>query len=215
VDSGNLCADAINSSGDLRAARRVLEAVIAQLPAGRSKSAGTADWELRLLVLSRDFVGARKCAEDRPAAHWRTEWNRPWTLGQIEGYLGSKEAAHKLLRQARDLLNAALAKDAKEPQFHAVLADCDARLGLTEEALRDAQSAIDLEPGGKERWISNLAYVNALLGRTDDAVRVLQQLFAMPNTGDEISAWRLKLDPDWDQIRNDPRFQKFCENKLK
>jgi hypothetical protein len=61
--------------------------------------------------------------------------------------------------------------------------------------------------------LENLAEVNAHLGRTDEAIKRLEGLFAMPN--DLISVWQLKLEPSWDPLRNDPRFEKLASGTPK
>ena len=45
-------------------------------------------------------------------------------------------------------------------------------------------------------------------GRAEDAVKILRQLITAP-AGAVVSIARLKIDPVWDPIRNDPGFQKL------
>lgn len=111
-------------------------------------------------------------------------------------------------------MTAAIAKNPEEAQSHGDLAVVSAALGLAEEALREAQRAIDLEPVEKYAragplWLLNLAAVNVRLGKNEEASKGIERLMAMPNTGEAISAWQLKLDPLWDPLRTDSRFQKI------
>jgi hypothetical protein len=55
----------------------------------------------------------------------------------------------------------------------------------------------------------NLALVHARLGNHDEAIATLERVMAMPNSGDAISPWQLKLDPIWDPLRKNPRFEKL------
>src|SRR5216117_2963755 len=84
-------------------------------------------------------------------------------------------------------------------------------LRLADEALREADRAIAFQPVEKDAFwdaqcLENLAEVNAQLGRIDEAIKLIERLHAMPN--DVISVWELKLDPTWDPLRGDPRFEK-------
>jgi serine/threonine-protein kinase len=52
-----------------------------------------------------------------------------------------------------------------------------------------------------------LAQVYAHFGDADQAVPLIGKLLDMPATGETISSAVLRLDPIWDPIRGDPRFQ--------
>ena len=51
-----------------------------------------------------------------------------------------------------------------------------------------------------------MAAVQAQLGQADQAIAGLDRLLAMP-AGERVSVPLLKLDPTWNPIRNDERFQ--------
>jgi hypothetical protein len=90
----------------------------------------------------------------------------------------------------------------------------DAGLGLTDEALAESHKAAELEPLAKNamdgaQWAVFVPLVNARLGRTDESIKLLQELFATPGTGDVLPPWYLRLDPFWDSLRADPRFKKL------
>ena len=53
-----------------------------------------------------------------------------------------------------------------------------------------------------------MADIYALLGDADHAIPILQRLLQIPY-GFAITPALLRLDPIWDQIRNDPRFQEL------
>ena len=52
----------------------------------------------------------------------------------------------------------------------------------------------------------------ALLGDADHAIPILKRLLHTPHGVPITPAW-LRLDPGWDQIRNDPRFQELAAEK--
>jgi serine/threonine-protein kinase len=53
-----------------------------------------------------------------------------------------------------------------------------------------------------------MARIFALLGDADRAIPILQRLVQTPYSN-SINAGLLRLQPDWDPIRNDPRFQEL------
>ena len=64
---------------------------------------------------------------------------------------------------------------------------------------------------GPERE-EDMADIYALLGDADHAIPILKRLLQIPSAF-ALTPALLRLDPVWDQIRNDPRFQKLCEEK--
>jgi serine/threonine-protein kinase len=209
-DASNLMESIIREKGDIGAASRVYDS----LPAELQNHLVIVEKRVNLLMLAREFAAAKKIVQDRPPESWRTEWRRPQLLGEIQRALGQKDPARESFQQARTLLTGVIAKDPKEPLTHASLGLVEASLGNADEALREAQGAIDLQPVEKNpfrglAWWVFLAQVNARLGRAGDAANLIERLLRMPNTGEAISLWELKLDPRWDPLRGDPRFKKI------
>ena len=54
----------------------------------------------------------------------------------------------------------------------------------------------------------DMARIYALLGDADHPIPILKRLLQIPYGG-AITPALLRLDPVWDQIRNDPRFEKI------
>jgi serine/threonine-protein kinase len=57
-------------------------------------------------------------------------------------------------------------------------------------------------------FLAGLAEIEAHTGQSEEAIKTLRQLLTMP-AGEYISVARLKIDPVWDPIRNNPDFQKL------
>jgi hypothetical protein len=57
-------------------------------------------------------------------------------------------------------------------------------------------------------FLNGLAEIEARTGHAEEAVKILRQLLTAP-AGQVVSVARLKMDPVWDPIRNDPGFQKL------
>ena len=89
-------------------------------------------------------------------------------------------------------------------------------LGRNADAVATARRAVALLPIEKDAWsgagqLVGLAQIAAQAGAPDEALKVIHQLLSIP-AGDRMSIERLELDPVWDPLRNDPRFQKLAES---
>ena len=103
------------------------------------------------------------------------------------------------------------------PFFALGLSLIHAVLGEKDVAIKEAERAITLLPSEKDAvegpsYEENLASVEAMVGEKDRAIPRLQRLLAIPYINCLTPAL-LRLDPKWDPLRGDPRFQKLCEEK--
>jgi serine/threonine-protein kinase len=86
-------------------------------------------------------------------------------------------------------------------------------LGRNADALRIAREAAESMTVEKDaivgaNFLLGLAQIEAHTGQSEEAVKTLRQLLTIP-AGEYVSLTRLKIDPVWDPIRNDPGFQKL------
>jgi tetratricopeptide (TPR) repeat protein len=103
------------------------------------------------------------------------------------------------------------------PEVLSHLAIVDAALGRKEQALREARRAVELRPishDAVEGTIDarNLALVYCWIGEPDNAIEQLSLLVKQAGT---LSYGELKLDPVWDPLRGDPRFERIVEEAKK
>ena len=86
-------------------------------------------------------------------------------------------------------------------------------VGGTDEALREGRRAVELMPPSRDAISGSgmlvwLAVIEARVGERDAAFEHLRQALALPS-GVSVSAAFLKLDPHWDALRADPRFEQL------
>jgi hypothetical protein len=77
-----------------------------------------------------------------------------------------------------------------------------------EAAIQAARKTVALVPTDRD-YLLTLAQVYAHCGNADQAVSIVDKLLDDPVGGSTISTAVLRLDPIWDPIRNDRRFQKL------
>src|SRR5262245_55114940 len=102
----------------------------------------------------------------------------------------------------------------QEAWLHSCLGRAYASLGEANSAIAEGQKAMDIDPASKNPvdgpgWEEKMANIYALLGDADHAIPILKRLLQTTYAG-AITPALLRLDPIWDQIRNDPRFQELA-----
>jgi serine/threonine-protein kinase len=108
----------------------------------------------------------------------------------------------------------------QEGDLRASLGIAYAGLGEAAAAISEGQKAMALDPAsvdppyGPEQEHA-MAGIYALLGDSDHAIPILKRLLRIPYHGSlgTLTPALLRLDPLWDQIRNDPRFQGLLAEK--
>jgi TolB-like protein/Tfp pilus assembly protein PilF len=154
-----------------------------------------------------------------PALGYLNDELRFW-LGWAQEVAGDKPAAQETWKEARRELQELLKEQPENSSLLQDLAlitiglgDQDAAIALADRAL--AMRPVEKDAANGSQPIEILARVTARMGEPERAIAALEHIFSMPGngamaTGMGLTPALLRLDPMFDSLRSDPRFQKLC-----
>lgn len=203
------------AEGDLEAAGRLLEAVPYPFA---SRGYGH---QITLMVYRRQFEEAfAKVSDD-------LEKNKSLpplatalvhaVLGHLQAHAGNMEAARPFLLQAQREFETLREQGEKGTNLHDWLIHVYGRLGDRAKVEKEAERLLALT--AKDAWDHPdseraVAVAYAALGDADRAIPLLESALVAAGAESLTTAY-LRLDPLWDPIRHDPRFQKLLAEKPK
>jgi TolB-like protein/Tfp pilus assembly protein PilF len=206
----------VRGSGDVNEAQRVL----ATFPAENKILLTSDDGDVPnvmgnrayVFVLAREFKAALRGweAAGSTAIDQRRQLSARVAIRVLAGdFIGAQAETEK----ARQLLEERLRERPNEISSMTRLSWIYLALKRDSDAIDLARQAADLLPPEKDALVGNillagLAEIKARAGATADAVAILRRLLSVP-AGQSVSIARLKIDPVWDTIRNDPGFQQL------
>jgi TolB-like protein/Tfp pilus assembly protein PilF len=136
---------------------------------------------------------------------------RPFYEGLAARAFKEANAANKAFVAARREMEKIVREEPDYAQALSVLGMIDAALDRKEDAMREAQRAVELMPSAKDpltyaELVKNLAVVYAWTGDKEAALRELEIVVQIPGP---ISYGQLRLYPYWDPLHGDPRFDEL------
>ena len=205
-----------------------LRSALRKLPRSFDPGGATSTIALRLSLMERDVEEA-----DRVLAacrHEKLDDNglsgvagaldgytvpKSWYAGLIAQARGNESSARAAFEQAKRAVRDDLVQSPNDAKTLAMLALIHAAVGEKNEALGAATRAGELLPIAKDSFdgpilATTLAAVSAKLGEKDSAIRQLESLVGVPNGP---TPGTLRMEPEWDSLRDDPRFRKLADSE--
>ncbi len=219
-------AEFLLNSGQLDAATEVLKTIPAHVSKTSDPDLERLRW--RLALYRRDYSAALSVAQNMPENGMaRFVGQKELLIARSHALLGQTEEAATTFAKGRDKVRVALASFDKESHLHQRLARILAGLADQQGALAEIEKAIGLTVLGKGAKASASeqdptsetflvkAELLAQFGRRNEALDILEEIAGNEASGLIITASTLTLEPMWDSLRNEPRFEKLLRDLTK
>ena len=127
---------------------------------------------------------------------------------------GNLEEARRGFLRAAEILEPLNRSYPDRRFYYSVLGDSYSNLGRHDDAVELCRSGLAVEKIAKDRYDSAqmsyyLAAALAMAGREEEAIDLIEELLGRPSN---MNIGMLKLDPAWDSLRDNSRFQKLIAN---
>ena len=206
------------AQGNLTQAAKLLSEVNTQTPVENAFLI-----KMTQLRLERNHGEAVRLLQTRLAQfHYASEYDK--ANGQValafeQRLAGDTAGARVNAEQARNMLEQLYRDQADNEVFAASLSQAYAAMGERDPAIKLAERATLLVPRAKDRQggpalEENLALIHTIRGENSRAISTLTKLLQTPYWGwsyapTPVTSTLLRLDPIWDPLRGDPRFEKI------
>ena len=219
------------SKSAIALARGDTKAAMAALDANPNRNAGLEGLNLlvaNVLIMERQYDKAAEIVQSaeevarsrnvlsKGGAHGYGRGHNFEILGRIARAQGQNEKARSYFEAARPAFEEWLAKNFEElseyeGKARAYIAEIDAALGRKEDAVREGRQAAESWPMTRDARVAPeiatlVAVTYMWTGERDAALQLLAQFAKLPCSA---TAGDLKLNPVWDDLRGDPRFDKI------
>ncbi len=206
----------LGEHADTRPMRAVLDAKMKEDPAS---ARAQMDWRLKLTFAERDFAAIADALADLGDRRYGADWarfSREFGEGLLARMTGDEVGARQAFAAARISQLALVEAQPDYGPVVSVLGLIEAGLGNKEEALRLGRRAVELLPMEKDairgpHMIAHLAMIAAWVGDNELALEQIRRFEEVTPAGFHYGY--LKLDPMWDPLRGDPRFEAIVASR--
>ena len=203
---------AIAENGDFSVAEKAFDSV-KTVPMSKEQQLQLTGSRIDVFLLERKYQEALQLAEsiadDDLATFIPHLWSKYLYIGIARKALHDEDGARAAFLQAKAAADEQLKRTPDAEESHIQLAKTLAFLGEKDAAVAEAKRASELLPQSKDAFggpqvMESVAQIYAVLGEKDRAIEVLDGLLSRPSG---MTVQSLRLNPIWDPLRNDPRFE--------
>jgi serine/threonine protein kinase/tetratricopeptide (TPR) repeat protein len=197
---------------DTRRWHAIIEKILADDPASAEDQLMREE-RFRLALFERDFAAADRATAAIPNKNpFGDGFSRAFWVGLAARTKGDMAAARAAFADARTEQEQSLRARPDDASLLSGLGVIDAALGRKEEALREGRRAVEIVPVEDKSLevpslVANLAWIYAWIGERDLAIENLEIAVGKIPAGSTYG--ELRLNPIWDPLRGDPRFEKI------
>jgi serine/threonine protein kinase/Tfp pilus assembly protein PilF len=169
-------------------------------------------------LYARDYEGALERIAQGPAEVLELQeylYPRSLLRAYVQDLQGRHEAARASWEEAREPLEALVGKDPEDGRARCALGIVYAGLGRNAEAIREGRAALAAPSSNRDdynltAYRLQVAWIYSMSGKPEAALDQIEILLGRPSL---LSAPLLRIDPRWDSLRSNPRFQKLAGGK--
>ncbi len=198
-----------------------LRAALRKIPTGFDPGGSVSVIALQISLIDRDYAEAARVLKASKYDRFNDmgvgghaavidgyTFPRAWYEGLIARGRGENEAAARAFAEAQSMVESDLAQARDDAKIITLLGLLNAMQGRKEAAIDAGRRAIELLPISKDAYdgpllATKLAVILAQVGEVDQAFELLNDLIKVPNGP---TPGTLRVEPEWDPLRNDPRF---------
>lgn len=193
--------------GDLDAAARFLAGLPPALLTAPRVVWATAELHLVRRDPERALRTLDRLSDDFLSSSWYTG-PKAYLVGRAHALAGREAAARIDWEKALTVIEQKLKQEPGDPVLHRSRGEVLACLGRADEALAEARTVAEINRGQTTGWTISEVTIYAVLGRADLAGPLLEKQLDM-DAGWPLTPALLRVDPRWDKLRGDARFQKL------
>jgi tetratricopeptide (TPR) repeat protein len=200
---------AVDLKGDLSE----IDKQLAQIQPGAVSDAEGMIGRAYLLMLQRKFHDALAILKQLPRDVRGDDKPKEYLEGALYTFMNDKEHARSAFQRARSILEKTMQEGSDDASRHMMLGMVLAGLGEKDAAIAEGKRAMQLLPESQDaldgpKMTLTLAQIYAWTGENDAALELLERSLITP-AGVTVSS--LKLNPIWDPLRSDSRFQALID----